>query len=77
MGEGIRRDQPSVENILSYLTLARFCMPTLWCQLAAKTYEALTLDDLGNDSALVRDARANVYCGVNTIPARILASREL
>jgi len=52
-------------------------MPNLWCQLAAKTYEALTLGDVRNDSALVRGARANVHCGANTIPARILAGREL
>jgi len=51
-------------------------MPTFWCQLAATTGDALTLGDVGNDSALIQDPRANVYCGA-TIPARILAGHEL
>jgi len=67
----------SVENVLSYLTSARFYMPTLWCQHAATTYDALTLGDVGNEPALIRGSRANVYCGANTIPSRILAGREL
>ena len=52
-------------------------MPTLWCQRATTTYDALTLGDVGNERALIRGSRANVYCGANTIPSRILAGGEL